>query len=80
MNHGRITSGRIRWRFSPFYLFIVLMMVGSSNMVNLTDGLDGLASGLMVIASGAMTALTYVSSQVRWADYLGLAICRPRRN
>jgi phospho-N-acetylmuramoyl-pentapeptide-transferase len=59
--------------FLPFYLFIVLMMVGSSNMVNLTDGLDGLASGLMVIASGAMTALTYVSSQVRWADYLGLA-------
>lgn len=59
--------------FLPFYLFIVLMMVGSSNMVNLTDGLDGLASGLMVIASGAMTALTYVSSQVTWAKYLGLA-------
>jgi phospho-N-acetylmuramoyl-pentapeptide-transferase len=58
--------------FVPFYLFIVIMMVGSSNMVNLTDGLDGLASGLMVIASGAMTALTYVSSQREWARYLGL--------
>ena len=29
--------------FVPFYLFIVFMMVGSSNAVNLTDGLDGLA-------------------------------------
>jgi phospho-N-acetylmuramoyl-pentapeptide-transferase len=59
--------------FVLFYVFIVFMMVGSSNMVNLTDGLDGLASGLMVIASGAMTALTYVSSQREWAAYLGLA-------
>jgi phospho-N-acetylmuramoyl-pentapeptide-transferase len=59
--------------FLPFYLFIVLMMVGSSNMVNLTDGLDGLASGLMVIASGAMTALTYVSSRSDLSNYLGLA-------
>ncbi|MFZ0593217.1 MAG: phospho-N-acetylmuramoyl-pentapeptide-transferase [Bryobacteraceae bacterium] len=59
--------------FLPFYLFIVLMMVGSSNMVNLTDGLDGLASGLMVIASGAMTALTYVSSRPDLSNYLGLA-------
>jgi phospho-N-acetylmuramoyl-pentapeptide-transferase len=58
--------------FVPFYLFIVIMMVGSSNMVNLTDGLDGLASGLMVIASGAMTVLTYVSSQREWSRYLGL--------
>jgi phospho-N-acetylmuramoyl-pentapeptide-transferase len=59
--------------FLPFYLFIVLMMVGSSNMVNLTDGLDGLASGLMVIASGAMTALTYVSSRPDLSNYLGMA-------
>jgi phospho-N-acetylmuramoyl-pentapeptide-transferase len=58
--------------FVPFYIFIVIMMVGSSNMVNLTDGLDGLASGLMVIASGAMTALTYVSSQRVFSQYLGL--------
>jgi phospho-N-acetylmuramoyl-pentapeptide-transferase len=58
--------------FVPFYIFIVIMMVGSSNMVNLTDGLDGLASGLMVIASGAMTALTYISSQRVFSQYLGL--------
>ena len=59
--------------FVPFYMFIVLIMVGSSNAVNLTDGLDGLATGLMIIASGAMTALTYVSSHAEISRYLGLA-------
>lgn len=59
--------------FVPFYLFIVFIMVGSSNSVNLTDGLDGLAIGLMIIASGAMTALTYVSSNTAFSDYLDLA-------
>ncbi len=59
--------------FIPFYLFIVLVMVGSSNSVNLTDGLDGLAIGLMIIASGAMTSLTYVSSHAKFSQYLDLA-------
>ncbi len=59
--------------FIPFYLFIVLVMVGSSNSVNLTDGLDGLAIGLMIIASAAMTALTYVSSHSALSQYLDLA-------
>ena len=59
--------------FALFYLFIVFIMVGSSNAVNLTDGLDGLAIGLMVIAAGAMTALSYVTGHVVWAEYLGLA-------
>ncbi len=59
--------------FVLFYAFIVIVMVGSSNAVNLTDGLDGLAIGLMIIASGAMTALTYVSSHVALSQYLDLA-------
>jgi phospho-N-acetylmuramoyl-pentapeptide-transferase len=59
--------------FVFFYIFIVFIMVGSSNAVNLTDGLDGLAIGLMIIASGAMTALTYVSSNVFFSNYLDLA-------
>lgn len=59
--------------FLFFYAFIVLVMVGSSNAVNLTDGLDGLAIGLMIIASGAMTALTYVSSHAAFSNYLDLA-------
>ena len=59
--------------FAIFYFFIVFVMVGSSNAVNLTDGLDGLAIGLMIIASGAMTVLTYLTSNVYFAQYLGLA-------
>jgi phospho-N-acetylmuramoyl-pentapeptide-transferase len=59
--------------FVLFYGFIVFIMVGSSNAVNLTDGLDGLAIGLMIIASGAMTILTYLSSHAAFSQYLGLA-------
>jgi phospho-N-acetylmuramoyl-pentapeptide-transferase len=58
--------------FAFFYLFIVFIMVGSSNAVNLTDGLDGLAIGLMIIASGAITALTYVTSHADFSKYLDL--------
>ena len=43
----------------------MLVVVGSSNAVNLTDGLDGLAIGLMVIAAGAMTVFAYVSGHTR---------------
>src|SRR5438445_5156801 len=47
--------------FLPFIVFVVLIIVGSSNAVNLTDGLDGLAIGCTLISAGALTALTYVS-------------------
>ncbi|MFI5092622.1 MAG: phospho-N-acetylmuramoyl-pentapeptide-transferase [Candidatus Acidiferrales bacterium] len=56
--------------FLPFLVFVCLVIVGSSNAVNLTDGLDGLAIGCTVIAAGALTVLTYVSSNSRWATYL----------
>jgi phospho-N-acetylmuramoyl-pentapeptide-transferase len=59
--------------FIGFYLFIAFILVGASNAVNLTDGLDGLAIGLMVIAAGAMTALAYVSGHARLAEYLDIA-------
>ena len=58
--------------FVPFLVFIALVIVGSSNAVNLTDGLDGLAIGCTVIAAGALTVLTYVSSNFRWAQYLDI--------
>jgi phospho-N-acetylmuramoyl-pentapeptide-transferase len=48
-------------------------LVGASNSVNLTDGLDGLAIGLMIIAAGAMTVLTYVSGHAVFATYLDIA-------
>ncbi|MES2223078.1 MAG: phospho-N-acetylmuramoyl-pentapeptide-transferase [Acidobacteriota bacterium] len=58
--------------FLIFVLFTVLVLVGSSNAVNLTDGLDGLAIGCAIIAAGALAALTYISGNVVFADYLGL--------
>ena len=58
--------------FLPFVVFVALVIVGSSNAVNLTDGLDGLAIGCTVIAAGALTVLTYVSGHAVFADYLEL--------
>ncbi|RPI13395.1 MAG: phospho-N-acetylmuramoyl-pentapeptide-transferase [Acidobacteriales bacterium] len=58
--------------FVFFFGFLVLVIAGSSNAVNLTDGLDGLAIGLMIIASGAMTVLTYASGHAQFATYLDL--------
>lgn len=58
--------------FVFFIIFLWLVIVGSSNAVNLTDGLDGLAIGLMVIAAGAMTVLSYVTGHAQFANYLGL--------
>ncbi len=57
----------------PFLIFIVLVLVGSSNAVNLTDGLDGLAIGCVAIAAAALTALTYISGHAQFAEYLDLA-------
>ena len=59
--------------FLPFFLFFVFVVVGSSNAVNITDGLDGLAIGLMVISAGALTVLAYTSGHRDFANYLGLA-------
>lgn len=58
----------------PFVIFLILVIVGSSNAVNLTDGLDGLAIGCVTIAAGALTALTYISGHAVFAGYLDLAI------
>jgi phospho-N-acetylmuramoyl-pentapeptide-transferase len=55
-----------------FVVFVMIVIAGSSNAVNLTDGLDGLAIGCTIIAAGALTVLTYVSGHVVFADYLEL--------
>ncbi len=59
--------------FLPFFLFMLIVVVGASNAVNLTDGLDGLAIGLMIISSGAMAVLCYVNSHREFATYLDIA-------
>jgi phospho-N-acetylmuramoyl-pentapeptide-transferase len=58
--------------FVFFFLFVVLVIVGSSNAVNLTDGLDGLATGCSIVAAGALTILTYVTGHAVFARYLEL--------
>jgi len=56
--------------FVPFVLFLVFVIVGCSNAVNLTDGLDGLAIGCVLVSSSALTVLAYLSSHARFAEYL----------
>ena len=54
-----------------FYVpFVVLVLLGSSNAVNLTDGLDGLAVGAIAIAATTYTVFVYVAGHVRIAEYL----------
>jgi phospho-N-acetylmuramoyl-pentapeptide-transferase len=55
------------WWWFPFAMLVV---VGASNAVNLTDGLDGLAIGPIVMAGGAFAVLAYLTGNFRAADYL----------
>jgi phospho-N-acetylmuramoyl-pentapeptide-transferase len=50
--------------------FVMMVLLGSSNAVNLTDGLDGLAVGSMTIAAGTYTIFVYVAGHARIAEYL----------
>jgi phospho-N-acetylmuramoyl-pentapeptide-transferase len=57
--------------FGIFYLLVtVLVIAGSSNAVNLTDGLDGLAIGITVMVAIAFSVLAYVSGNIKFSDYL----------
>ncbi len=58
--------------FLPFIIWVIIVLMGSSNAVNLTDGLDGLAIGCTIISAGALAVLTYVTGHVVFADYLEL--------
>ncbi len=55
-----------------YFVFIAFILLGSSNAVNLTDGLDGLAISVTFIAMSALTALTYIASDARWAERLDI--------
>jgi phospho-N-acetylmuramoyl-pentapeptide-transferase len=70
LDHSHFSGHLWPLAFVPFLVAVAIVIVGSSNAVNLTDGLDGLAIGCTVIAAGALTVLTYVSSNFRWATYL----------
>ena len=53
-----------------YILFVVLVITGSSNAVNLTDGLDGLAIGIVIMVTLAYSVLSYVSGNVKFSQYL----------
>lgn len=75
---------RISYLYLPFFKnpvvdlgllwipFAVLLMVGESNAVNLTDGLDGLATGLVIMVFITLAVLTYLSGRADYAEYLGI--------
>ncbi|GMO26552.1 MAG: phospho-N-acetylmuramoyl-pentapeptide-transferase [Spirochaetaceae bacterium] len=52
--------------------FAVLLLVGESNAVNLTDGLDGLATGLLLFVFGTLAALCYISGRTDYSAYLNI--------
>ena len=61
--------------FDLSWLYIVLVyfvIVGSSNAVNLTDGLDGLAILPTVMVAGALAVFAYLTGHIRFSDYLGI--------
>ena len=59
--------------FGPFYVILVMLVItGSSNAVNLTDGIDGLAIGLCALAFVAFGALAYLSGHRGFSDYLNI--------
>lgn len=53
-----------------FIIFVILVISGTSNAVNLTDGLDGLAIGIVVMVAIAFGVLCYVSGNIKFSDYL----------
>jgi len=63
-------SPDLGWFYVPL---VVLVVTGTANAVNFTDGLDGLAAGSVLIAVAAFTVLTYAAGNAIVADYLGIA-------
>lgn len=61
------------WWYIPF---TVIVIVGTSNAVNLTDGLDGLAIGPVIIATFAYAGIAYVAGHAVFADYLNILFVR----
>ena len=59
--------------FVPFVIFII---TATSNAVNLTDGLDGLASGLVAIAAMAFAGMCYLSGHLKFSEYLNISYLR----
>jgi phospho-N-acetylmuramoyl-pentapeptide-transferase len=55
-----------------YYVFAAVVMVGAGNAVNLTDGLDGLATMPVIIAAGTFAVIAYLAGRIDYAHYLGI--------
>ena len=55
------------WFFIPFAVFVI---VGSSNAVNLTDGLDGLATVPVILVAACFAFISYVTGNIVFSEYL----------
>tara|TARA_B100002052_G_scaffold194902_1_gene177706 strand:- start:360 stop:1463 length:1104 start_codon:yes stop_codon:yes gene_type:complete len=53
-------------------IIVILVITGTSNAVNLTDGLDGLLAGLLAICFAVFSAITYITGRVDYSDYLNI--------
>jgi phospho-N-acetylmuramoyl-pentapeptide-transferase len=63
----------LNWDFGYLYIPVVIFIItATSNAVNLTDGLDGLAMGTVTFVMLALAVISYVSGNVIWADYLNI--------
>jgi phospho-N-acetylmuramoyl-pentapeptide-transferase len=63
----------VMFNFGIFYILMVILVVtGTSNGVNLTDGLDGLSVGVCAIAVAAFALMSYVTGHVKFSDYLNI--------
>ena len=65
-------SGRYLPLGPLYYVFAATVIVGFGNAVNLTDGLDGLATMPVIVAAGAFAIIVYLAGRVDYAHYLGI--------
>jgi phospho-N-acetylmuramoyl-pentapeptide-transferase len=68
----RLALGTTALGIAVFVLFEWLVVVGTANAANITDGLDGLAAGCMIIAGLALAIFCYVTGRPDWTFYLNL--------
>jgi phospho-N-acetylmuramoyl-pentapeptide-transferase len=67
----------LEWNLGVFYIPVVIFIItATSNAVNLTDGLDGLAIGTVGIVCGTLAIITYVSGHAVWSQYLTIPFLR----
>ncbi len=65
-------SGYEKWAFLIYVPIVILIIIGVSNGANLTDGLDGLATGTSAIVGATLGILAWVSGNIIFADYLNI--------